>query len=67
VTVISPSDRLAVSPTEAAELIGASRKYVFDCIESGLLRSVKRGGRRFVTGAALEAFLDDTPAPTSAA
>jgi excisionase family DNA binding protein len=63
----SATDRLAVSPAEAAELLGASRRYVDRCIEAGSLASIKRGGRRFVTGRALEEFLADTPTASATA
>lgn len=65
-TTFAVTDRLAVSPAEAAELIGASRKYVDRCIVAGSLASVKRGGRRFVTGRALDEFLTATPATPAA-
>ena len=66
-TTFAANERLAVSPLEAAELLGASRKYVDRCIEAGTLQSVKRGGRRFVTGRALEEFLADTPTASATA
>jgi excisionase family DNA binding protein len=50
---------LACSVFEAATVLGISRESVFALIRRGLLPSVKVGGRRVVTKAALRAYLDD--------
>lgn len=55
---VAPSDRpLAVSPNDAARLIGIGRTKLYAEIKSGSLRSVKIGARRLITIAALEDWL----------
>ena len=50
---------LACSVVEAATVLGISRESVFALIRRGHLQSVKVGGRRVVTKATLQAYLDD--------
>lgn len=40
--------RLFVSPQEAADLIGASRGYVYNLLNKGHLKSLKLEGRRMI-------------------
>jgi len=44
---------LLYRPEEAAELLGVGRTMVFELIRTGRLRSVKIGGARRITPAAL--------------
>jgi excisionase family DNA binding protein len=44
---------LLYRPEEAAQLLGVGRTMVFELIRSGRLRSVKIGGARRITPAAL--------------
>ena len=54
--------RIAYSVAECAELLGCSRQYVYDQVNSGALRSIKVIGRRFIPAAALSEFLGNAPA-----
>jgi len=47
--------RLAVSPGEAARILGLGRTTLYEAIGSGALRSLKIGKRRLIT---LEALKD---------
>lgn len=51
-------ERLAVSPAEAARLLGLSRAMVYPLLMAGALPSVKVGARRLVPMRALQAWLD---------
>jgi excisionase family DNA binding protein len=51
------SERLAVSPTEAARLIGIGRTLLYQLIDDGRLRSIKINGRRLITMDAIREFL----------
>lgn len=51
-------DRLAVSPREAARLLGVSVPTIYELLGSGRVHSVKVGTRRLVSVAALRAFVD---------
>ena len=51
--------RLAYSPDEVMIILGIGKTMLFDLIASGELGSVKRGGRRFVSRAHLDKFLED--------
>jgi excisionase family DNA binding protein len=48
------SDRTFLSPQEVADSLGASRGYVYRLIESGDLKSVKLGGRRFIPASEIQ-------------
>jgi excisionase family DNA binding protein len=50
---------LANTVVEAGAVLRRSRESVFALIRSGELPSVKVGGRRLITKAALRAYLDD--------
>lgn len=56
VVAIAPQ-RLAVSPDEAARLIGVGRTKLYEAIGSGALRSSKIGKRRVITIVALSEWL----------
>lgn len=57
----APSERLAYSPDEAANLLGISRELVHDLLRTGQLGSVKAGRRRLIGKHHLEAFLANEP------
>ena len=52
------SDRLAVSPAEAARLAGVGRTTIYEAIRSGALRSLKIGKRRLILIVSLRAWLE---------
>lgn len=54
---ISP-DPIAVSPREAAKLLGVSVPTMYEILMSGQVRSVKAGTRRLVSVASLRAYVD---------
>ena len=51
-------DRVAYSPTEAAEALGISRSAAYNLIGSGRLRAVRLGRRTLVPRDALGELLD---------
>lgn len=53
----APTERLAYSPDETAELLGISRELVHDLLRTGQLGSVKAGRRRLIGKHHLEQFL----------
>ncbi|MEL6981776.1 MAG: helix-turn-helix domain-containing protein [Actinomycetota bacterium] len=53
-----PSERLALSVSEAAEALGISRASAYECIRIGDLPSIRMGGRILVPRRQLEALLD---------
>ena len=53
--LLSVPDRLAVSPAEAARLVGIGRTKIYEAIGAGELKSLKIGARRLV---AIEALRD---------
>ena len=53
------SMRLAWSVDEAAELIGISRRKMFDLVRYKEVRSIKVGGRRLIRHVDLERYLAD--------
>lgn len=55
----SPIERLGYRPAEAAKALGVSRRKLYDWINDGTLRSVKRGSARIIPREALMALLDD--------
>lgn len=52
-----PGPRLGYSVEEAGELIGISRRTLYELIRTGELGSVKVGNRRLVRHSDLELFL----------
>ena len=50
-------ERKSVRPTEAARLLGVSRKTVYVLMRSGQLRSVRLGRARLIPVAALDELL----------
>ena len=49
--------RMALSPAEAARLVGVGRTTLYEAMGSGALRSLKIGRRRLVTVEALKDWL----------
>lgn len=45
--------RIAVSPTEAALMLGISRSKVYELMDGGQLRNIKLGGRRLIPVSAI--------------
>ncbi len=52
------SERLAVSPNEAARLLGLGRTSIYVELGAGRLKSVKVGQRRLIPMTALHDWLD---------
>lgn len=53
----SPIDRVAYSPAELAEALGASRAWVYLRLDDGTIPSVKLGGKRLIRATVLEDIL----------
>jgi excisionase family DNA binding protein len=57
-------EKLLYRPKEAAQALGIGRGTLYDLMRSGRLRSVKDGGKRFITLDALRDYIrqleDDT-------
>lgn len=51
-------ERLTLTVTEAAELLGISRGMAYECVRTGELPSVRMRGRILVPRKRLEAMLD---------
>ncbi|MGF1598083.1 MAG: helix-turn-helix domain-containing protein [Acidimicrobiales bacterium] len=51
--------RLTLTVSEAAETLGIGRTLAYRLIRSGELRSVKVGGRRFITENQLQSYVAD--------
>jgi len=60
---VTPSQRLALTPDEAAAAVGVSRDF-FDEHIAGELRIVRRGRRRLVPIRELERWLEESAALT---
>jgi excisionase family DNA binding protein len=58
------SDRLAVSPFEAAIIVGIGRTKLYEALSSGELASFKIGTRRLIRISSLEAWLKTREAET---
>ena len=54
----TPLKPLAVSPAEAAEMLGISRAHVYKLINHGVLRRSKIGSRTLILVADLEALIE---------
>ena len=50
--------RLAVSPAEAARLLGLGKTKLYELIATNELASIKIGARRLIRVSAIEDFLD---------
>lgn len=50
-------ERVAYSPSELAEALGASRAWVYLRLDDGTIPSVKLGGKRFIRAAEVERIL----------
>lgn len=50
-------ERLAVSVTEACEMIGIGRTKIYELIRDGRLKSVKVGRRTLLSVASIEALI----------
>lgn len=57
--LFATSQPIAVSPNEAARLIGIGRTTLYAALSSGALRSAKIGKRRLITIAAIMEWLAD--------
>lgn len=55
-------DRIAVSPTEAAAMLGVSRPTVYALLHAGRIPSVRVGTRRLIAVAALRRLVGEEPA-----
>lgn len=56
---LSPVERLAYSPAEAAQALGISRARLYQLLDDGTIPSVKLGRRRLIRRQALADLLDD--------
>jgi excisionase family DNA binding protein len=52
-------EREAWSPAEVQVKLGIGKTMLFDMLATGELGSIKRGGRRLITRAHLDKFLED--------
>lgn len=57
-SLLPATQPIAVSPTEAARLIGIGRTTLYEALSSGALRSAKIGKRRLITIEAIKDWLD---------
>lgn len=57
--LIAASQPIAVSPNEAARLIGIGRTTLYAALSTGALRSAKIGKRRLITIEAIKEWLDN--------
>ncbi len=55
-----PPERLTVSVTEAAKLLGIGRGTAYECVRTGELPSIKLGRRIVIPKRALLALVDGT-------
>ena len=53
-----PQFRLAVSPAEAARMLGLGRTKLYELMAAKEITSIKIGTRRLIRVSAIEAFLD---------
>lgn len=59
----SPSNQpLAVSPGEAAKMLGLGRTKLYELISSKEIASIKLGSRRLIQVSAIQAWLDSLSA-----
>lgn len=57
IEIVTPQQRLAVSPTEAAALLGVSRTTMRRWLAAGTVPSTKIGGTRLIRLADLHALM----------
>lgn len=57
---MSTIERLAYSPSEAAEALGVSRQHIYALIQRGELRTTTAGSRRLVPLSALVELLGES-------
>jgi excisionase family DNA binding protein len=50
-------EKLLYRPKEAAQLLGVGRATLYDLMHAGKIRSVKDGGKRFITLDALREYV----------
>lgn len=55
-----PAERLTISVTEAAQLLGIGRGTAYECVRTGELPSIKLGRRIVIPKRALQALVDGT-------
>lgn len=60
-------ERIALSPSEAGELVGLSRKSIDKAIENGELPYLKAGSRTIIRRLSLDAWLEHKEAARSQA
>lgn len=60
-------NRLAYSPAELADALGASRAWVYLRLDDGTIPSVKLGGKRLIRAAVLEELLTSGEVPAHGA
>lgn len=65
-TPLATSERLAVGPIEAAEMLSIKRTRIFALIKSGELRSFKSGKSRLIPTASLTAWVNEQLAEADA-
>ncbi len=58
-------DRLTLTVTEAAAVLGVSRSTAYECVRTGELRAVRLGRRLVVPRSAIVDLLDGPAFPTS--
>jgi len=58
-------DRLTLTVTEAAAVLGVSRSTAYECVRTGELRAVRLGRRLVVPRSAIVDLLDGPCFPTS--
>ncbi len=56
------AQRVAVSPREAAAMLGLSVNKTYELLNSGQLRSIKLGGRRLIAMSAIDALFAEEAA-----
>ncbi len=67
---MSDVDRLTLSVSEAAAVLGISRTSAYECVRSGELRAIRLGRRLVVPRVAIEELLTGTtpnPSPMASA
>lgn len=55
-------EKLLYRPKEAAQVLGIGRATLYDLLHAGKIRSVKDGGKRFITHDALRDYVRELEA-----